>query len=199
MWISRYYDTDICIKCDLEYNCRECLVHVSEDGSRKWMSFITVAIIVSISLGIVSTVASFQQAGTSSITANAGSINLGVGQAGQKNYTFDLGNQWYPGKSDTKSLAVSNSGNLPMKYSVSSPLITNDLLAQIDVIARINGSVVYQGKMNAIVIPLRNLAANSSENIDFSLTWPYVEANRLTDYGLQGKTVSNILVFTASN
>lgn len=165
----------------------------------KWMCLFAIAIIGSMSLGIVSTVASFQEKGEASITANAGSINLGLDKVGTKTHVLDLGDKWYPGKSDTKSLTVYNSGNLPMKYSVASSLPSETLADQIDVTATINGSVVYQGKMNSISVPVRILAKNASEVIEFSLTWPYVEANILTDYVLQGQTASNTLVFSATN
>lgn len=162
--------------------------------------FLTVvSIIALLSVGVSSTVASFNSTGKAAITAKSGEINLGLNSASKKSYTFDLGNQWYPGKSDTKSLTVYNSGNLDMKYSVKSSLLSESLVDQIDVTAKINGAVVYQGKMNSIAIPQRTLEKNASEVIEFSLAWPYLEANMLTDYALKGKTASNTLVFTATN
>lgn len=156
------------------------------------------AVLALTSLGTVATQSAFSDSATSSVTATAGSIELGLNAAAAKTFPIALGTALVPGGTVTRTVAIHNSGTLPMKYTASNTTATSGTLAStMNVVITSGGATLYTGKMNAISIPQRTLAANSNETLSMAFTWP--NGTPAVDNPLMGTNANTVLTFNATN
>lgn len=166
----------------------------------KWSHKLAVplAILSVFSLGGVATLANFTSEGTSTMTATAGKIELGLNSNSNKSINIALGNAVFPGGAiPSQGISVRNSGTIPMKYTVAPTGTPGPLAAHIDVVAKVGTTQVYSGKLNAFKISSRTIAANNNESMTLDFAWPDQAGRYDTD--LMGASGNTTLTFTATS
>lgn len=152
-------------------------------------------LVVSIAIGSTATVAYFSDTAAAEVNVQAGSINLGIGQEGQKAYSLDLGEGWFPGKSVTREVTIHNTGTVPLKYSAKTVGDRRSFVDAIDQKIYSGKTLIGSGSINNVYIGNRTLQANSSETFTFIITWRVTE---YTDF-YQETVVKNSILFTAES
>lgn len=153
-----------------------------------------------LSVGGVATVASFNDSATSTITANAGTIDLytNTGGADSKSTVIDTGvTKWAPGSTSTRSLTLKNTGSLPIKVTLATTHTANGLADRLHTTIKVNGSEVYSGMLSASSFGGANVAipAGGSVPVEVTITWI---SDRFDDLWAS-KTDSTVFTFNAVN
>lgn len=155
-----------------------------------------VAVLGIVSVGSVATVSAFSSSATSNVTVTAGSIDLKVG--GQDTFAVDLPEIVKPGDTITKTVIVTNTGTLPLKYTAStSAIAANTLAPVIDVVVTPTpGTALASKKLNALTLPETTIAAGGTQTLSMKFTWP--NGTAAVDNALMGKKGDSIITFTAA-
>lgn len=153
---------------------------------------IGLAVIASVTFGGVATQAGFTDTATSTVIAQAGSINLTVDTL--KAVTLDLGSSWKPGDTTSKTVTVRNNGSLPLTYKIAAAPNAGTLANVLDASVKTGTATAVSTKLSAVSTANRTLAAGASETVTIAVTW-----NAGTqDNQYQGTDGTTVLNFTAT-
>lgn len=131
-------------------------------------------------MGLQATKASFNDKGSTTVTGTAYPIFMGASTSGTTRpstyWTYtDLisAPNLIPGKPQTSSFTVSNTYPFPIEYSMTHDLTENpDVAKLITVVVKQGNTTIYSGSFDQFSIANRTLAANSSEILTSTVTWP---------------------------
>lgn len=151
-------------------------------------------------IGTLSTVAHFQDTGSANIEARAGNLDIsmttnGVTYTGKGTHSIASYTGLIANKEYVSTTSLSNTGDLPLKYTVvkssSSYAIESLMIATV----KINDSVVYSGPFSSFELPKQTMSPNETHNFSLTLVLPYNErvasVERRTSYSyLEFKVVS---------
>lgn len=152
-----------------------------------------VALMASLTVGGVATFAGFTDTASSTITAQAGTINLTVDNS--KAMTLDLGSAWKPGDTTSKTVTVRNTGTIPLNYKITATPNTGATLAPIlDATVKTGTATAVASKLSTISTANRTIAAGGSETVVIGVTWN----PGTTDNQFQGTDGTTVLNFTAT-
>lgn len=140
-----------------------------------------IGIVSALSIGIVSTVAGFQDSGTVEIQSTAGTLNLSLSTSEQYyNYPALLNvTDMIPDREYSSNSTIRNTSNIPIEYTITArepfiwpaqtPVQITDL-AQLTI--KIDDVQVYSGRYGALSLPAMTLNPNQSHIITTSVFLP---------------------------
>lgn len=152
--------------------------------------------------GGAASLAAFSDTGVSEVTVQAGSINIAMGATGDaKTAPIDLGEGWYPTKSEARTVVIRNTGNLPMTVTGSSAAAAGaDLASVLDVVVKRDtaaGASIATGKAATLAIPAQVIQPGASLTLHLTYTWP--NGSNEVDNALMGDSGNSTITFTGVN
>lgn len=124
-----------------------------------------------LSLGFISTQAAWTDEASWSGTVNVGTVNMQVGNGDNHIITFP--GTWYPSMSNTQTVAIKNSGNIPLRLSVTPGSVKSPINEKLSIkILEGNYNTLYDGPLDEIMSTLgSNIQPGSSTSYKITLTW----------------------------
>jgi hypothetical protein len=153
-----------------------------------------------LAVGGIATVSAYSDSATSSVTVQAGDINLQLG--GAKTLPIDLGQNIKPGASYVKTFTINNTGSLPLTYTAATTTSAGNLAPVIDVnikdvtVPATPTAIGTAKKLNAVAFPSKTIAAGAKQDVEMTFTWANGAAG--AENALMDQLGSSTITFTAA-
>lgn len=153
---------------------------------------IGIALVATLSIGSIGTIAGFTDNATSNVTVQAGTVDLTVDSL--KAITLDFGSTMKPGDSVTKNVTVKNTGTLPLNYSIKATGTPGKLAEKLTASVKPGSAAASVSTLKTVNTPNKVLASGASETVAIIVSW----TAGTTDDSYQGTDGTTVLNFSAT-
>lgn len=151
-----------------------------------------IALIATLTVGGVGTLAGFTDDAKSTVTVQAGTIDLTINAL--KEITLDFGSTMKPGDSVTRNVTVKNTGTLPLNYSIKSTGTPGKLAEKLTASVKPGSAAASITTLKTVNTPNKVLQPGASETVAIIVSW----TAGATDDSYQGTDGTTVLNFSAT-